>query len=409
LTSAFIGLFFAIGIAAIYYLLMHRVTEHSTPSTHATVVTPPQSVFIHPLQKQVLAALAKNTLLVTKQKIPGTYSSLDGAIAAAKNDTRIEVIDAEWNEGLNLKAGMFYPLDMTIVGNAPGGKPVVWKGQNPLVPIISMQSRRGLSLENFEFDGSNNIQCGIHIATGGLRVFNCFFQGFTVCAVQFVGASDEPTFSVIERCRFVASTPTKSAIRILATLPTQATVNPKILDNRFEGSFQKALDVDGIVHGLEFSRNRIHGCTTGVSFCIDSIPNLPKDPVPVISISANIHRNTFANLEAAIRYDFAFTVKSSAVHIDGNAFLGIPKAVEWPGQAINPAVEPSALAVLKYGPNNAFLDMATMDSAPLSMGKLVKAGIATDPADDKTFLRVLDPGATFGVPPETPVLKVNGN
>jgi serine/threonine protein kinase len=312
-----LGLFVVIGAAVVLYLLFGGKAKPATVTSIPTnsAISP----FVDPNTTLAKTAARRNILIVSKQRIPGAHPTVASAIAAANNDTRIEIIDPTWSEELSILLTHFIPLDLVIAGNHRGG-PVTWTG-NPdakLGAAINVANSRGITFQNFILEGTPNYAATIYMCASGVRIQDCTIKPASFTAVQFhhVPASTKP--SRLENCRIVTTKPAPTAVFFPAS-HIYTNTGIEVVDNLIEGPFEAGILFQGNSNAITIERNRLVNCQAGMRFDTTH-PSPVGAPVVPASMQILISRNNFINLPIGLKFPSLPDASGTSLLVKENVF-----------------------------------------------------------------------------------------
>jgi serine/threonine protein kinase len=255
-------------------------------------------------------------LTVSRSGQPNTIASVREALQKAKAGDRIVIADATWEEAIWLDPAPTVK-DVVIEGNAPTGKPVVWRAPRTHPeeqPLLRLAGVGGLRFKGLTFDGQDHVKDLIALSGScpGLVLEDTTFKGFTrsaVCLHGCTGSADQPV--TLERLR---AKPTRSAASafLFEGRADEGNRHVRVLDCRLEGPYQAAVLFAGPAGEIEFRHNRVYNAVDGLLY---------RKATPAHPLSLTLTANTFCEIEkVGLHFETTPPLDGGRVALTSNLF-----------------------------------------------------------------------------------------
>jgi serine/threonine protein kinase len=257
------------------------------------------------------------TLTVSRTRQPDTFPTVLAALHKAQPGDRIRVAEETWEEALVLDNAGSLGRGVRIEGDAPSGKPVVWRLPRDLdegQPLFHFGGVAGLQFKGFTVDGQDSVK-DLFLLSGpcpGLTLEDVHLKGFrrhAICLRGCEGSADHPI--TLHQVRI---TPARAASAALLFEPPagEAVRHVSVVECRLEGPYQAAVMIGGPATDLEFRNNRFFNAQDGLLY---------RKATPAHPLSLALTNNTFCDVEkCALHFETIPPLDGSRVTLTSNLF-----------------------------------------------------------------------------------------
>jgi hypothetical protein len=204
---------------------------------------------------------SEHTLLVSRRQ-PTAFKSVREALDKAAPGDHVRVVDEQIEEQLYLERKLW---DAEVVLESGLDKPVVWTAPSrfePDRPLVSLVNVGGLRIKGFMLDGEDRIQEGVRFLghCPGLVLEGVQLKRFRAHDVHLMNCEGERNRKIgLVAVRTVAGTAKREsafAFTIHKNIPAvQQTQELVVRDCRFEGPYEKPVQVTGVMDRVEWANN----------------------------------------------------------------------------------------------------------------------------------------------------------
>jgi serine/threonine protein kinase len=219
-------------------------------------------------------------LVVTRNRFseawgkPNTFDSLAKAVAAAKAGDRIQLLDANVEEHLDLDGRkQAIPPNLTIESNRPATDASVWRRPSDRpqkAPLLSLTQVDGLTVKGtVVFNGEGEVDHLIKVSgrCPGLRFEGVQLTNFKQSAVQLQDCTGEAKAPITLTGLRISR---RDAAGALLVAPGTGASHVRVSNCRLEGPFTAAVQIDGPLLSAQFQHNRFY--QVGAAFRIGATP-----------------------------------------------------------------------------------------------------------------------------------------
>jgi hypothetical protein len=325
-------------------------------------------------------------LIVAAPPAADAFATLAEALQHAQPGDHILVQADTWQESLSLDGTRSLPAGLHIIGQAPGGRPVLWRapaGHPADQPLLHLSCCSNLTLAGFTFDGQDRLLDGV-VADGAcasLHLQDLHLRGFQRHGLVLRGCHGSAELPLcLRRLRFSTEASSPAAL-LLEALAGQSSRQVLLHDCRFEGPYQAAIEVRGPSEDVVLQHNRIYRAAAGL-----------RSSAPGQRAHLVLAGNTFCSLAGPALLLAALPDREhSHLQLTRNLFVNTSPLARLDG--LSPEEARQAADHLAAGAFGNVCDRPDQQDLPPFHSSLRVVTLDTQAADDAHFLRY--PATTF--------------